>query len=178
MAIQVFSTFFIGRYIYFMKNFTILSDLHITILRPIIMQLSSMIVHIFFASFLILELEVPILWEQLTDTHRRPIVVCTLQNMKVMLNEMTQSNTSFAIILQYENPCKRQFYFLIFDFLVLFADIETGNYISGKKLLAVFFEKKTLYDLVYDKRIKLHFVFHFNLILKSECKTLGRIPFF
>ena len=49
-----------------MKNFTILSDLHITILRPIIMQLSSMIVHIFFASFLILELEVPILWEQLT----------------------------------------------------------------------------------------------------------------
>ena len=72
-----------------MKNFTILSDLHITILRPIIMQLSSMIVHIFFASFLILELEVPILWEQLTDTHCRPIVVCTLQNMKVMLNEMT-----------------------------------------------------------------------------------------
>ena len=77
------------RQVYFMKNFTILSDLHITILRPIIMQLSSMIVHIFFASFLILELEVPILWEQLTDTHRRPIMVCTLQNMKVMLNEMT-----------------------------------------------------------------------------------------
>ena len=68
----------------FLKNFTILSDPHIIILRPIIMQLSSMIVHIFFASFLILELEVPILWEQLTDTHR-PIMVHSSEKRNLWL---------------------------------------------------------------------------------------------